>query len=649
MSDRAPPSVFISYSHDSDAHKDWVRELAERLSKDGISVILDQWDTGPGHDVTAFMERGLSSCDWVLIVCTEEYIQKANTLQGGAGYERMIVTAEVARDLETKKFIPVLRDHSSEKLPRFLGARIYVDLRGDEVSDIEYDRLLRSLHGVPRYTKPAVGPNPYATGKLSTSDGQNIRIRTPGPASGTVVDTIGGKQVEASQEWTDHWHSVVHEHCGNTLYLILLRFNKSSIFFRDSILDDLQQSLITDFKIFHLYSPWDILIRAWADKDSIETLRGRLAVNHDVHTEKRPEFLMVEHLQHMSEEGVYADAPVAQKVLQQTSLSRLNRVQEGKEQNGFFAELKRHGVLIDDRIRFDPDRIQFFVTISSGHQMDAAAKTRIQRMISREWPGIFNRSVYMTPGASIQAVLKGQAEEYYAIHEFLQGITVELDGEDISTETMLVANCEPRDSKKIDFVRAEAYVIDKDFQQLVARQSKVALSERLMLQSLFASVWPKLHEDRHQVLKELIRAKATASAKDIGAKLSVFFPPFENGVKRNLVAVLVKEYGPDWQSVLDELKKKEKLEAKSQNQFVLGDLCKIYKRVIMEKGLIDIEPLSYQELSGVMDMAPLKRNEFAHGDITVLNEWDEWFSFCSKFVPIHHRLMEYLENLPAKK
>ncbi|WP_370457663.1 SEFIR domain-containing protein [Rufibacter sp. XAAS-G3-1] len=34
--------VFISYSHDSNNHKDWVLQLATRLRLNGVDVILDQ-------------------------------------------------------------------------------------------------------------------------------------------------------------------------------------------------------------------------------------------------------------------------------------------------------------------------------------------------------------------------------------------------------------------------------------------------------------------------------------------------------------------------------------------------------------------------------------------------------------------------------
>ena len=36
------PKIFMSYSHDSPAHKKWVGELASKLVDNGIDVIFDQ-------------------------------------------------------------------------------------------------------------------------------------------------------------------------------------------------------------------------------------------------------------------------------------------------------------------------------------------------------------------------------------------------------------------------------------------------------------------------------------------------------------------------------------------------------------------------------------------------------------------------------
>ncbi len=104
-----PPVVLVSSSHDSEEHKKWVRDFAMALRDGGIDVILDQWEIGPGDDVPKFMEQSVRRALRVIMVCTEEYVRKADDGKGGAGYEAMVVTGELVRDLGTRKFIPVIR------------------------------------------------------------------------------------------------------------------------------------------------------------------------------------------------------------------------------------------------------------------------------------------------------------------------------------------------------------------------------------------------------------------------------------------------------------------------------------------------------------------------------------------------------------
>jgi hypothetical protein len=51
------------------------------------------------------MQDGLSQSDRVLVICTENYVRKADAGEGGVGYEQMIVTAELIKNLGTQKFI----------------------------------------------------------------------------------------------------------------------------------------------------------------------------------------------------------------------------------------------------------------------------------------------------------------------------------------------------------------------------------------------------------------------------------------------------------------------------------------------------------------------------------------------------------------
>ncbi|MEZ4784898.1 MAG: toll/interleukin-1 receptor domain-containing protein [Candidatus Kapaibacterium sp.] len=79
------PTVFISYSHDDQEHKDWILTLSTRLLANGVNVILDHWDLNLGSDLPRFMESGLTEADRVLAVCTGQYVAKANLGQGGVG------------------------------------------------------------------------------------------------------------------------------------------------------------------------------------------------------------------------------------------------------------------------------------------------------------------------------------------------------------------------------------------------------------------------------------------------------------------------------------------------------------------------------------------------------------------------------------
>ena len=168
------PKVFISYSHDSPDHKQWVSELAARLRHRGVDATLDQWDLGLGDDITRFMERGIVNADRVLVICTDEYVSKANVGEGGVGYERMIVNAELVGNLGTDKFIPIIRQASGkEKTPTFLGTRVYADFTNDSQFDAECEKLIRELHEMPITEKPPLGKNPFPSIEL---DPQSIEI-----------------------------------------------------------------------------------------------------------------------------------------------------------------------------------------------------------------------------------------------------------------------------------------------------------------------------------------------------------------------------------------------------------------------------------------------------------------------------------------
>ncbi len=177
------PQVFISYSHDSKEHKAWVTKLATDLRGNGVDVILDGWDLAPGQDVALFMQRGVASSERVIMICSEDYVNKADGAAGGVGYERLIITSEVVENIDTKKFIPIVRGNATSlKIPRFIGPRLYIDFTRDEDYLHNFDQLLREIHGSPALSKPPLGPNPFS-GSITARTSTVVAVSSTGVTS----------------------------------------------------------------------------------------------------------------------------------------------------------------------------------------------------------------------------------------------------------------------------------------------------------------------------------------------------------------------------------------------------------------------------------------------------------------------------------
>lgn len=156
------PIVFISYSQDSPSHKQWVAKIGSDLKDEGVGVILDQWDLRLGEDLPKFMEKAVSNADRVLLICTESYVRKADDGQGGVGYESMIVTGELVKDLGTYKFIPVIRQNNKKKiLPAFLSTRNYIDISNDKDYSDKLRELVQELRNTRKIEKSKSGRNHY--------------------------------------------------------------------------------------------------------------------------------------------------------------------------------------------------------------------------------------------------------------------------------------------------------------------------------------------------------------------------------------------------------------------------------------------------------------------------------------------------------
>lgn len=115
------PIIFFSYSWDSNEHNSWVLQLAQDLQNTGAFHIIIDKMLKKGQYFTRFMETAVRKATYVLIVGTPNYLQKYLNGTGGVAYEDTIITQDLMANVDSGKFIPILRKGDfSSSFPQIL-------------------------------------------------------------------------------------------------------------------------------------------------------------------------------------------------------------------------------------------------------------------------------------------------------------------------------------------------------------------------------------------------------------------------------------------------------------------------------------------------------------------------------------------------
>lgn len=125
------PKVFISYSYDSEEHKEWVEFFAKFIGFNGIKVIFDEWSMRPGDNIPDFMTESVEKSDHIICICSTEYNDKANKHIKGAGYEADHIIQKIIEYGTEANIIPVLRNNEYNMPPKFLKSKNYIDMSDD--------------------------------------------------------------------------------------------------------------------------------------------------------------------------------------------------------------------------------------------------------------------------------------------------------------------------------------------------------------------------------------------------------------------------------------------------------------------------------------------------------------------------------------
>src|SRR5262245_41841355 len=108
------PRVFISYEHESAAHKRACFDLAERLRREGVNAWIDQYEEAPPEGVPRWISGQLKQACYILVICTATYRDHfegrgAPGRRRGVNYEGFLSEQMMYEDdARNRRFIPVL-------------------------------------------------------------------------------------------------------------------------------------------------------------------------------------------------------------------------------------------------------------------------------------------------------------------------------------------------------------------------------------------------------------------------------------------------------------------------------------------------------------------------------------------------------------
>ncbi len=143
MSIQKKPKVFISYSWDSEEHKNLIKKFSDDLKQTNIDSIIDS-DIAltPNAGWTQWMKKEIEKADYVILVFTPIYFNRFEnnvepTEGKGVQWESKIIFSEIYNGKNISKYIPVVIDDNdfNTSIPNILDcSRFNLKTQFDEIS-----------------------------------------------------------------------------------------------------------------------------------------------------------------------------------------------------------------------------------------------------------------------------------------------------------------------------------------------------------------------------------------------------------------------------------------------------------------------------------------------------------------------------------
>lgn len=161
--------VFISYSWDSDSHKEWVLYLVNELRKNGIDAEADVFETQlKSVSLPQMMVNKVRDSNFVIIVLTEGYANKADKSLGGVGFESQLMLPLLMENPD--KLICIMRHQGdySKVFPFQLKGQYAIDFSNEKDYEEKLKDLIYRIYGQARYYKEPLGKSPEFSPRVPT-------------------------------------------------------------------------------------------------------------------------------------------------------------------------------------------------------------------------------------------------------------------------------------------------------------------------------------------------------------------------------------------------------------------------------------------------------------------------------------------------
>lgn len=153
------PRVFISYTGENPENRKWVKNFVCKLRENGVNARVDMYHLKPGHDLAQWMTNELIMADKVLLICDKFYAKKADSRNGGVGWETMIMQGDMMIHTKSNKYVCIIREENfDDGIPLYAKTKFSLQWTNPEILEEDFHELLYCLFDID--IEPELGEIP---------------------------------------------------------------------------------------------------------------------------------------------------------------------------------------------------------------------------------------------------------------------------------------------------------------------------------------------------------------------------------------------------------------------------------------------------------------------------------------------------------